>query len=157
MSNLNLSIREFGCLLALNGSQMSSLEQHGISTVEDLLSKNRYDVINYHGFGKKTVDRIVEYLKLNGYDTTEFEKIPKRYSDKFCLKRPRNTTKPDYTLEAKEDSGYIIPTISFEGIPITREQFDLLKKRLEKTTGKTAFIETITEMMLTQPYHKALD
>lgn len=150
-----MTIKELGADLCFNGSQMVSLEHHGIYTVSDLLKKNMYEILSYRGFGKKTVDKMVAYLKLHGFNTTEFERIPKRYKDKECLKKPRCSSKPVYNLEVREENGYIIPTITFEGIPLTKEQFETLQSRLRKTTGKTTFMDVINTMMLSSVYHSA--
>lgn len=152
MDIINASIE-----IKLTASQRFCLRNIGINTVQDLTKINKYDLLRYRGFGEKTVNKIGDYLKQHGYDTTEYERIPKRYQDKIKLKYPRTKTKPEYELTTREENEYIIPSIKFEGIPITLEQFELLKKRLEKTTGKTAFIDVITKMMLTQPYHKPKD
>jgi DNA-directed RNA polymerase subunit alpha len=62
-SDLDQSIEEIGLQTRIT----NVLKRSGISTLGDLISKTREDILNVPSFGKKSLDELEEILHSKGY------------------------------------------------------------------------------------------
>lgn len=123
------------------------LHRVGIMTVGDLISTNKYDLLRLHRIGQVTVDCIAKAIAECNLDGSVFNsEIPKR---------PKIPTKPKYNLTYVPSEDGVIPTITIEGTRMTKSEFEKIKAKLEKTSGKTIFMQIITNDLLGCAYHTA--
>lgn len=135
-----------------------ALHNAGIVDVRDLISSNKYDLLRIPKIGKVTVDNLAKAIAECNLDGSIFNEVPKAYRDKEILKRHKTPSKPKYSLTcvpSEDGTDSIIPTITFEGIRMSMSEFEDIKARLEKTTGKTIFMQIITNELLGCSYHTA--